>query len=170
MTVEQFLNKLPTSVVKNGRVIDIRSGLGETLQTDGTKPSKVKLVETEAVQELKSRWVHFETHKKLCMLLCLSSRSSQSRVLRSRMTQEESKRPPSSRDITTLRIKSDQGGQTYILKMKFSQTVGDVKKHLDGLRCVCKHKHKQMYSEVKEIATLPNVTRQSRHQIASERK
>ena len=51
-----------------------------------------------------------------------------------RMEKEESQRPPSSREVTTLRIKSDQGDQTYILKMKFSQTIGDVKKHLDELR------------------------------------
>ena len=50
------------------------------------------------------------------------------------MEKEESQRPPSSREVTTLRIKSDQGDQTYILKMKFSQTIGDVKKHLDELR------------------------------------
>ena len=50
------------------------------------------------------------------------------------MEKEESKRPPSSREVTTLRIKSDEGSQTYILKMKFSQTIGDVKEHLDELR------------------------------------
>ena len=54
--------------------------------------------------------------------------------MENRLEKEESKRPPSSREVTTLRIKSDQGDQTYILKMKFSQTIGDVKKYLDQLR------------------------------------
>ena len=53
--MEQFLNKLPSSVVKQGRIIDIRNSLGEVLQSDGSGPSKVQVVETEAVQEMKSR-------------------------------------------------------------------------------------------------------------------
>ena len=55
LTVEQFLGKLPSSVVKQGRIIDIRNSLGEVLQADGTGPSKVHLVETEAVKEMKMR-------------------------------------------------------------------------------------------------------------------
>ena len=55
-------------------------------------------------------------------------------LMENRLEKEESNRPPSSREVTTLRIKSDQGDQTYILKMKFSQTIGDVKKYLDELR------------------------------------
>lgn len=32
MTMEQFLNKIPKSVVKNGKVIDIRNSVQDTLQ------------------------------------------------------------------------------------------------------------------------------------------
>lgn len=32
LTVEQFLQKLPRSVVKSGKVIDIRSSVGDTIQ------------------------------------------------------------------------------------------------------------------------------------------
>lgn len=32
MTIEQFLNKLPTSVIKNGKIIDVRNDLKELIK------------------------------------------------------------------------------------------------------------------------------------------
>ena len=32
LTVQQFLDKLPKSVIKEGKIIDIRSSVGDTLQ------------------------------------------------------------------------------------------------------------------------------------------
>lgn len=47
---------------------------------------------------------------------------------------EESMRPETPRDITTLRIKSETGNNTYVLKMKFTETIADVRKYLDSQR------------------------------------
>lgn len=52
-----------------------------------------------------------------------------------RLDIEESVRPPSGRNITTLRIK-DTDNHTYVLKMKFSDTIGDVMDYLSELRSV----------------------------------
>ena len=57
LTVDQFLKKLPSSVVKQGKIIDIRGSVGQSLQGGTTQPNKVHVVETEAVQEMKSRLV-----------------------------------------------------------------------------------------------------------------
>ena len=38
------------------------------------------------------------------------------------------------RDITTLRVKSEAGDHTYILKMKFLETVGDLRKYIEMQR------------------------------------
>eukprot|EP00112_Aurelia_sp_Birch-Aquarium-sp1_P005350 Seg1605.4 transcript_id=Seg1605.4/GoldUCD/mRNA.D3Y31 product="UBX domain-containing protein 11" protein_id=Seg1605.4/GoldUCD/D3Y31 len=46
-TVDQFLNKLPSSVIKNGKVVDIKSDLKTTLKGDRGKPSEVVVVETD---------------------------------------------------------------------------------------------------------------------------
>ena len=54
-----------------------------------------------------------------------------------RLEMEESMRPQTPRNITTLRIKSETGNHTYILKMKFTETIGDLKKYLDLQRFVC---------------------------------
>jgi len=50
-----------------------------------------------------------------------------------RLDIDESVRPPSGRNITTLRIK-DTNNHTYVLKMKFSDTIGDVMSYINDLR------------------------------------
>ena len=54
MTVDQFVQKLPNNVVRDGKVIDIRSSLKEHL-TDGSKTTTTEVVETKIVQELQKR-------------------------------------------------------------------------------------------------------------------
>ena len=39
-------------------------------------------------------------------------------------------------DITTLRVKSDGGRQTLIIKLKYDDTIGDVRRFVDNHRCV----------------------------------
>ena len=46
-----------------------------------------------------------------------------------RLTIEEKHRPPTGK-FTTLRIKDEKGENTYILKMRFTDTVGNVRQHL----------------------------------------
>ena len=46
----------------------------------------------------------------------------------------ENERSPSARNLTTLRIKSEKGDHTYILKMKFTDTIGDVRDYIDKQR------------------------------------
>ncbi|CAC5409943.1 unnamed protein product [Mytilus coruscus] len=102
LTKDQFLNKLPQSVVKGGKIVDIRNTLNEHLSDKKSDKPVVTVVETETVNELKTR-----------------------------LELEESVRPSTPRNITTLRIKSETGNQTYILKMKFNETVGDLRKYLN---------------------------------------
>ncbi|KAF6028857.1 UBXN11 [Bugula neritina] len=53
--------------------------------------------------------------------------------IKDRLDIDESVRPPSGRNITTLRIK-DTNNHTYVLKMKFSDTIGDVMSYINDLR------------------------------------
>lgn len=50
-----------------------------------------------------------------------------------RLDMDESVRPPSGKNITTLRVK-DTDNHTYVLKMKFTDTIGDVISYLNELR------------------------------------
>uniref|UniRef100_A0A673VZC6 UBX domain-containing protein 11 n=1 Tax=Salmo trutta TaxID=8032 RepID=A0A673VZC6_SALTR len=42
--------------------------------------------------------------------------------------------PNSARDVTTLRVKSEDGEHTYIIKMRFSETIGHLRQYLDKHR------------------------------------
>ncbi|XP_061171164.1 UBX domain-containing protein 11-like isoform X2 [Saccostrea echinata] len=101
MTVGQFLQKLPKSVIKDGKVIDIRNSVGENFKDVKTSQG-VTVVETDTVRDIKKR-----------------------------LDEDEGSRPMTPRNITTLRVKSDTGNHTYILKMKFHETIRDLRKYID---------------------------------------
>ncbi|EMP31068.1 Absent in melanoma 1-like protein [Chelonia mydas] len=101
LSLEQFLNKLPKSLIREGQVIDIRGPIKETLQgSDGTSSNEVILVETPILGAMKER-----------------------------LKADEQDQPPAP-IISTLRIKSENGEQTYIVKMLFTETIGDLRRHL----------------------------------------
>ncbi|XP_013910000.1 PREDICTED: UBX domain-containing protein 11 isoform X2 [Thamnophis sirtalis] len=101
LTIEQFLNKLPKSLVRDGQVIDIREDLKKTLQgLDGAQSHEVVLVETPSLT-----------------------------ALRKRLEGKQQTEGPGT-NISTLRIKSEDGEKTYIVKMSFTETIGDLRQHL----------------------------------------
>ncbi|XP_053560739.1 UBX domain-containing protein 11 isoform X2 [Bombina bombina] len=91
LTVEQFLNKLPKTVVRGGQVLDIRKPIRDVLQGSGKdeKPQEI-LVESPKL---------FSTEER-----------SQQHVA-----------------ITTLRIKSESGNDTYKVRMLPTETIGDLR-------------------------------------------
>lgn len=102
-SVDQFLSRLPQSVIKEGKIIDVRSGVANVIK-GVSGHSDIKVLETPVLQDIKSR-------------------------------SSDSSRPQSGKtQVTTLRIKSETGEVTYILKMKFTDTVGDVRRHIDAER------------------------------------
>ncbi|XP_022101555.1 UBX domain-containing protein 11-like isoform X2 [Acanthaster planci] len=110
LSVDQFLNKLPSSIIKEGKVIDVRASLAGDLQHDNTKPG-VTVIDTPAVQEILER------------------------VSSSRPQSASSSRPLSARSsITTLRVKTETGEHTFILKLRYTDTIGDVRQYLDAKR------------------------------------
>eukprot|EP00064_Thunnus_orientalis_P007234 superscaffoldBa00000790_g7254 len=94
-------------VVKPSRVIDIRVSVRTTMQnpSDARSSNSVILVDTPALQEMKER-LHTFT----------------------------SDRPSSARDVITLKLRSEDGNHTYVLKMCFSETIGHLRKYLDKNR------------------------------------
>ncbi|XP_045574302.1 UBX domain-containing protein 11 isoform X1 [Salmo salar] len=107
LTMDQFLNRLPKVVVKAGRVIDIRDSVKASLQgsSDASNSHAVTLIDTPELQAMKER---LELH--------------------------ETDPPNSARDVTTLRVKSEDGEHTYIIKMRFSETIGHLRQYLDKHR------------------------------------
>uniref|UniRef100_A0A8D0B7W6 UBX domain-containing protein 11 n=1 Tax=Salvator merianae TaxID=96440 RepID=A0A8D0B7W6_SALMN len=105
LSLEQFLNKLPKLMIRDGQVIDIRGETRKTLQgLDGTQSHEVILVETPSLSAMKKR------------------------------LEGERKKEASDPNISTLRVKSENGEKTYIIKMSFRETIGDLRQHLAKAR------------------------------------
>ncbi|XP_078279458.1 LOW QUALITY PROTEIN: UBX domain-containing protein 11 [Rhinoraja longicauda] len=105
LSVEQFLNNLPRSVIRSGKVFDIRGEIKALLQVPPKAADEsITLIETPCLQALKER---LEVQDEIA---------------------------PRSRNIATLRIRSENGEMTYIVKMFFSETIGDLRTRLDQSR------------------------------------
>ncbi|XP_078423333.1 UBX domain-containing protein 11 isoform X2 [Cetorhinus maximus] len=105
LSVEQFLNKLPKTVIRAGKVIDIRGDIKDVLQVPSNPSDEnMVLIKTPILEELRERLKFSEENR------------------------------PASRDISTLRIKSENGEKTYIVKMLFAETVGDLRTYLNQNR------------------------------------
>ncbi|KAL2084769.1 hypothetical protein ACEWY4_020287 [Coilia grayii] len=108
LSTEQFLRKLPKAVIKAGKVIDIRGSIREHLQESAGEAHShsVTLIDTPALQALKER-----------------------------LDQPDRDPNKATGDISTLRVKSEDGEKTFILKMQVKQTIGDLRQYLDKHRC-----------------------------------
>ncbi|XP_070564296.1 UBX domain-containing protein 11-like isoform X2 [Ptychodera flava] len=111
LTVDQFLSKLPKSVIKEGKVIDIRTSIGETFKSDKGQ-ANITVIDTPVLREMKER-----------------------------VEKPSTKRPKSARDVTTLRIKSETGDKTFILRMKFTDTIGELRQYLNSQRASATSKY-----------------------------
>merc|ERR1719272_1420201 len=106
VSAESFLNRLPKQVIRGGRVIDIRSGIAGQVSTGGsTGQVKVAVVETPVVTEMKQRLDEQGT------------------------AQEVIERPVTPSDTATIQVKLP--GQKLILKLRFNDTVGQLRACID---------------------------------------
>uniref|UniRef100_A0A3P9NVD0 UBX domain-containing protein 11 n=1 Tax=Poecilia reticulata TaxID=8081 RepID=A0A3P9NVD0_POERE len=102
----QFLNKLPKVVVKAGNVFDIRGSLRRTLQVSSRDPSFT--------------------------LTNPNLRLTNTPVLSSGTQKIDSDKPAQA--VVTLKLKSEDGNLTYVMKMSLSETVGQLRAYLDKHR------------------------------------
>ncbi|KAF3691733.1 UBX domain-containing protein 11 Socius UBX domain-containing protein 5 [Channa argus] len=105
LTMHQFLNRLPKVVVKAGRVIDIRDSLQATLQGSSEAQSSDSVI----------------------LIDTPALQAMKEKLL-------TSVRPLSVPEVFTLKVKSEDGKNTYVLKMCFSETIGHVRQYLDKQR------------------------------------
>lgn len=106
VTAEKFLNRLPKFVICQGEVIDIRGPIRDTLQNCCPWPDRIQEIVVETPALAAER-----------------QRSQES---------PESPAPP----LSTLRIKSENGEQAFLLPMRPEDTIGDVRSLLAHARAV----------------------------------
>nr|XP_019569517.1 PREDICTED: UBX domain-containing protein 11 isoform X1 [Rhinolophus sinicus]XP_019569524.1 PREDICTED: UBX domain-containing protein 11 isoform X1 [Rhinolophus sinicus]XP_019569528.1 PREDICTED: UBX domain-containing protein 11 isoform X1 [Rhinolophus sinicus] len=103
---EKFLNRLPKFVIRQGEVIDVRGPIRDTLQNCCPWPDRIQEIVVETPALAAER-----------------QRSQES---------PESPAPP----LSTLRIKSENGEQAFLLPMRPEDTIGDVRSLLAQARAV----------------------------------
>ncbi|XP_032969148.1 UBX domain-containing protein 11 [Rhinolophus ferrumequinum] len=106
ITAEKFLNRLPKFVIRQGEVIDIRGPIRDTLQNCCPWPDRIQEIVVETPALAAER-----------------QRSQES---------PESLAPP----LSTLRIKSENGEQAFLMMMRPEDTIGDVRSLLAQARAV----------------------------------
>uniref|UniRef100_A0A8C8ZQ90 UBX domain-containing protein 11 n=1 Tax=Prolemur simus TaxID=1328070 RepID=A0A8C8ZQ90_PROSS len=106
MTAEKFLNRLPKFVIRQGKVIDIRGPIRDTLQNCCPLPARVQeiVVETPTLAAERER-------------------------------SQESPNTPAP-PLSMLRIKSENGEQAFLLMMRPEDTIGDVRTLLARARAM----------------------------------
>ncbi|XP_018426572.1 PREDICTED: UBX domain-containing protein 11 [Nanorana parkeri] len=97
LSVDQFLSRLPKSVVRGGQVLDIQGPIREALQ--GSKGEKTEQILVDSPHVLSME------------------KSSQTDVV-----------------VCTLRVKSENGEDTYRVRMLSSETLGDLRNYLSQHR------------------------------------
>lgn len=108
-SADALLNRLPKNVIRNGRVIDVRGGIAEMLQAGG---NKVSVVRTEVLTQIQDNAAKLDG---------AASASGEAR-------------PQTPQDIATLQVKSENGKDTFVLKLRSGDTVATVRHYLDKQR------------------------------------
>ena len=115
---KDLLGKLPQSVIRNGKIIEVRSGVSAAMGS--TSPDKA-LVNT-AVDSLLSQSTRFSMGP--------SCRAPPSTTTAGDGASSEGGEV----EVTTLQVKSEDGSETYVLRLKYGDTIGDVRLALNRHR------------------------------------
>ena len=115
---KDLLGKLPQSVIRNGKIIEVRSGVSAAMGS--TSPDKA-LVNT-AVDRLLSQSTRFSMGP--------SCRAPPSTTTAGDRGSSEGGEV----EVTTLQVKSEDGSETYVLRLKYGDTIGDVRLALNRHR------------------------------------
>ena len=115
---KELLGKLPQSVIRNGKIIEVRSGVSAAMGT--TSPDKA-LVNT-AVDSLLSQSTRFSMGPS-----CRAPPSTNT-------AGDGLSSGGGAVEVTTLQVKSEDGSETYVLRLKYEDTIGDVRLALNRHR------------------------------------
>eukprot|EP00899_Mesostigma_viride_P019894 jgi/Mesvir1/27906/Mv03420-RA.1 len=160
VSAEQFLHRLPKSVIKNGKVIEIRSEIETVIKGPKPTTNEIALIPT-AMDGLNlqrppvRRRSSFSAPQRVGAVSPTENGPTATTHAASDAARPGSRqgaaaeapesgahaRPPSGKpgggvaphaESTMLKIKSEDGKTTYVLHMGYEETIGDVRRYLDG--------------------------------------
>eukprot|EP01138_Halocafeteria_seosinensis_P005025 gb/GECG01005138.1/.p1 GENE.gb/GECG01005138.1/~~gb/GECG01005138.1/.p1 ORF type:complete len:570 (+),score=103.94 gb/GECG01005138.1/:1-1710(+) len=132
LSSRDFLNRLPTNVVRNGNVVGIRSEVSSFMH-GGKKDSGVIVVETPVVKGMQGNAPAArgsETDGNSEEEKGDGNQLSHHDTFRVPASGEE-QRPVTPHDVATIQVRSDSGRQVLVIKLRFDDTVGDLKRYID---------------------------------------
>mmetsp|Transcript_27606 Transcript_27606/g.60406 ORF Transcript_27606/g.60406 Transcript_27606/m.60406 type:complete len:406 (-) Transcript_27606:721-1938(-) len=159
LSKDKFLSKLPQAIIKNGKVIDIRGEIGKVMaggpgaagssSSAAAKPS-VALVSTpvDALLTTSQRnhvgpvlpppsregGVRSSIGPAAAALPPPAAATSRAASLNGATPLPAVPAQPPQQQIATLQVKSEDGSQTYIVKLQYTDTIAAVRKYLDAHR------------------------------------
>ncbi|KAA0147468.1 hypothetical protein FNF29_07314 [Cafeteria roenbergensis] len=131
MGKEAFLAQMPASVVRSGRVIKVREGLGDLMgASSAAERPDVVIARTPVVEALRGTTGSDDGSSSGDTHALMSS------TFRPAPLASEGQDAALSSDdkVTTLVIRSDSGRQTLVVKLRYDDTVGDLRAYVDRYR------------------------------------
>mmetsp|Transcript_8124 Transcript_8124/g.20997 ORF Transcript_8124/g.20997 Transcript_8124/m.20997 type:complete len:623 (-) Transcript_8124:122-1990(-) len=120
----KFLDKLPQAVIRNGKIIDVRSDIAAML---GAEKHEVEMAFVKTpVDELLTTMQRKHAGPSLPPQAASASTSAAGHA--------GSEAGPAQAQITTLQVKREDGGQVYIVKLRYTSTIADLRRALDAHR------------------------------------
>ncbi|XP_052831493.1 UBX domain-containing protein 11 isoform X2 [Octopus bimaculoides] len=126
LSADQFLKKLPSCVIKDGKKIEVKKSI-ESLLKSPPKPRQLTIIETLVEKEK-----------------CTMSQSPH-------QTSTEA-------DVANIRVKSETGDCTYLIKMKYLDTIGDLRIYLDTHRPAFSPPYKILSTFPRKVLDDPDAT------------
>ncbi len=130
LSKDKFLSKLPQTVIKNGKVIEIRSEVGRIVQGPGKPAAPPQHVSTPADALLTTMQ---RNHNGPSIPAAATRGGDESASTASAPNGDGSQHKPG-QEISTLQVKSEDGKQTFILKMQYDDTIFALRKCIDAHR------------------------------------
>nr|XP_045595894.1 uncharacterized protein LOC123756695 isoform X1 [Procambarus clarkii] len=126
-SVEDFLAKVPTCVVKNGKLVNLREEVADMLMGPSRKNS-LTLVHTPALDEVG------ESQESNDQDTLVDNQGNDSDLLRPPPASTTTSHHDHTHSRTTLRIKVENGTETYLIKLKASDTLSTLRSYLRSYR------------------------------------
>ena len=144
---KEFLKKLPATVIRNGKIVDVRAGVRDMLLGGGSAKSLV----ATPVDSLLSQSTRFSTGPTARVAAPAPAPSGREEAAEAAAAAGAS-RP----EISTLQVKSEDGRNTYVLRLQASDTVQDLRDALNAYRAKAEGKGRPTRFHIK--SAWPNRT------------
>jgi len=125
---DEFLSRVPETVMRGGRVIKVREGLGDLMGASSAagRPDVViaRTPAVEAIRGLEGAAGTAEAARPASAAMGATFRASPA----------DGGAPADTSEVTTLVVRSDSGRQTLVVKLGFDDTIADLREYVDRYR------------------------------------